>query len=175
MLLPELRTARLRLRPFGAGDVDAIHALWTDPGVRRFLWDDRVIGRERAAHEVASALRDEAEGGFGLWTLHLREVDGVIGFCGFRRMHEADELELLYGLLPEHWGQGLAVEASRAALEQLFAACSAQRVYALANPPNAQSFRVMEKLGMRFDRDGEAGGRPARFYVLEVPGSMASR
>ena len=175
MPLPELRTARLRLRPFGAGDVDAIHALWTDPGVRRFLWDDRVIGRGRAAREVTSALQDEAEGGFGMWTLHLREVEGVIGFCGFRRMHGADELELLYGLLPEHWGKGLAVEASRAALDQLFAACSPQRVYALADPPNAQSFRVMEKLGMRFDRDGEADGLPARFYVLEAPGSMARR
>ena len=175
MPLPELRTARLRLRPFGVGDVDAIHALWTDPGVRRFLWDDRVIGRERAAEEVSSALKDEAEGGFGLWTLHLRAAWGVIGFCGFRRMHGADELELLYGLLPGHWGKGLAVEASRAALDQLFAACSPPRVYALADPPNAQSFRVMEKLGMRFDRDGEAEGMPARFYVLEAPVSMASR
>ncbi len=175
MPLPELRTERLRLRPFSAGDVDAIHALWTDPGVRRFLWDDQVIDRERAAEAVAGALRDEAEGGFGLWTLHLREAWGVIGFCGFHRMQEADELELLYGLLPEHWGKGLAVEASRAALDQLFASCSPQRVYALADPPNAQSFRVMEKLSMRFDRDGESHGLPARFYVIEAPADRASR
>jgi RimJ/RimL family protein N-acetyltransferase len=32
----ELHTERLRLRPLAPGDVDALHALWTDPQVRRF-------------------------------------------------------------------------------------------------------------------------------------------
>ena len=40
MPLPELRTPRLRLRPFAVDDVDALHAVWMDAGVRRFLWDD---------------------------------------------------------------------------------------------------------------------------------------
>jgi hypothetical protein len=35
--------------PFASEDLDALHALWTDPDVRRYLWDDIVISRERAA------------------------------------------------------------------------------------------------------------------------------
>ena len=169
MALLELETERLRLRPFRLDDVDALHALWTDPGVRRFLWDDRAIERETAERVVRAALDDEAERGFGLWTLHLREEPGVIGFCGFRSLEGDVEVELLYGVHPDFWGQGLALEASRAALERLFEDCPLDRVWALADPPNAQSFRVMEKLGMRFDRDGEFQGLPARFYVLDRP------
>jgi len=39
----ELCTERLRLRSVAPADRDALHRLWTDPGVRRFLWDERVI------------------------------------------------------------------------------------------------------------------------------------
>jgi ribosomal-protein-alanine N-acetyltransferase len=183
MRLRELQTERLCLRRVRDADLDALHALWTDPGVRRFLWDDLVITRERADEALQAALRNEAERGFGLWTLQLRQgdgrdgADGVMGFCGFAPMEDRAEIELLYGVLPEHWGQGLAVEASRAALDELFTIHaperhspkrhSPKRVWALADPPNTQSFRVMEKLGMRFAHDGEANGLPARFYVLE--------
>ena len=41
-------TARLRLRPYRASDLDALHRLWTDAGVRRYLWDDRVIERDES-------------------------------------------------------------------------------------------------------------------------------
>lgn len=163
----ELRTPRLRLVPVRADDVDALHALWTDPGVRRYLWDDRVIEREVAAERVEATLAHRAERGYGLWTLRPADGDDVIGFCGFQPLDGGDEVELLYGILPDHWGRGLVVEAARAAIDELFATLAPARLWALADPPNLQSFRVMEKLGMRFDRDGEANGLPARFYVLE--------
>jgi len=164
-----LETGRLSLRPFRMQDVDALHALWTDPGVRRFLWDDEVITRDQAEQAVRAAVDEAGERGFGLWTLHRRDEAGVIGFCGFRTLEQGRDVELLYGVHPDFWGRGLAVEASHVALERLFAEHPFDRVWALADPPNAQSFRVMEKLGMRFDRDGEYGGLPARFYVLDRP------
>jgi RimJ/RimL family protein N-acetyltransferase len=43
MPAPILETARLRLRPFTYADVDVLHAQWTDPDVRRYLWDGRVV------------------------------------------------------------------------------------------------------------------------------------
>ena len=50
--LPILKTSRLVLRPWIAADVDALHELWIDAAVRRYLWDDIVISRERAADTV---------------------------------------------------------------------------------------------------------------------------
>ena len=44
----ELETVRLRLRPCGPKDLEPLHLLWTDPDVRRHLWDDTVIAREQA-------------------------------------------------------------------------------------------------------------------------------
>ena len=42
-----LITARTTLRRVVADDVPALHALWTDPAVRKYLWDDTIITRER--------------------------------------------------------------------------------------------------------------------------------
>ena len=62
MPLPELWTARLRLRPFEVGDVDAIHALWTDPGVRRFLPVERYFSRRSPITLDSSALTSTTGG-----------------------------------------------------------------------------------------------------------------
>jgi hypothetical protein len=49
MIGPILHTERTEMRPLGMDDLGAVHALWTDPGVRKYLWDDVVIDRERTA------------------------------------------------------------------------------------------------------------------------------
>lgn len=167
MLLPEIATQRLRLTPFREEDIDALHRHWIDPDVRRWLWDDVVIPRERAAETVRGAIASAAARGAGMWSLFLREGDGeLIGFCGFRELPDSDDIELLYGLYPAHWGLGLATEASRAALDFAFRELRVPRVYAGADPPNAESFKVMERLGMRLVPEGIPAVPRARYYAI---------
>ncbi len=59
-----LNTGRMRLRPISSDDVDALHALWTDPDVRRYLWDDRIIPRETVEEIVAHSLATFEAGRF---------------------------------------------------------------------------------------------------------------
>jgi RimJ/RimL family protein N-acetyltransferase len=63
----------------------------------------------------------------------------MIGFCGFRFLEDSTEIELLYGLLPDRWGRGLATEASQAALDYLWHATAFKRVWARTDVPNARS------------------------------------
>lgn len=148
---PTLVTRRLELRPFCPSDVTFLHTLWTDPGVRRYLWDDREISREEAAGVIAASLDSFARQGFGFWTIAEREGGRSIGFCGLRRFGEGNEVELLYGLTPDRWGAGLATEAAREVLRFAFDAAGLPRVFAGADAPNAASIRVMDRLGMRPD------------------------
>lgn len=168
---PPLTTDRLRLEPFRLEEVDGLHALWTEPDVRRYLWDDVVIPREQAAEVVASMVDSAAQSGFGMWCLHEREGDGrLIGFCGFRFLPDSTEIELLYGLDRFAWGRGLATEASRAALRYAFGTLRVPRVYAGADAPNAKSFEVMRRLGMVLVPGGLASVPGAVYYVLESGG-----
>lgn len=162
----EIETARLRLRPCVESDVDALHRLWTDPDVRRYLWDDAVITREQAEEVVGASVESFDAHGFGQWVICLREGGELIGFCGLRRFGEPPEVEVLYGLAPPFWGRGLATEATRAMLADGFGRLGLGRIYAGTDPPNAASLRVMEKAGMAFDRHTQINGLEAIYYVL---------
>ncbi|MYG14759.1 MAG: GNAT family N-acetyltransferase, partial [Gammaproteobacteria bacterium] len=53
--MPVLQTKRLTLRPLAEADLSALHRFWTQPDVRRYLWDNEIISIERVAEIVASS------------------------------------------------------------------------------------------------------------------------
>lgn len=164
----EILTGRLRLRPWQPVDLDALHALWTDPGVRRYLWDDIVISRETAAEVLRAGMALCDEHGFGQWAAFLKPESPLIGFCGFRLRD--DTPELLYGLASPYWGRGLATEAARGVLHYGFEQCGLTRVVAATDPPNQASVRVLEHLGMRPSRREVQHGVEVLCYEIDRAG-----
>lgn len=168
-----LVTARLRLRPATSQDGEAFHRLWTDPEVRRWLWDDAVIPRDRALAELERSTASFRRRGYGLWALlHVgagqdASEGPLLGFCGLRETPRSDEAELLFGLAPEHAGRGLATEAARGVLDHAFANLGLARIRAGADPPHVASFRVMERLGMVFHERLCEQGRETVYYVVD--------
>lgn len=158
------------MRPFAENDVDEVHRLWVDPGVRKFLWDDQIIARETAVAVVESSIDSFATHGFGLWTICFKNDPKSVGFGGLRHFTEdggaVSEVEILYGVAPEYWGKGIATEAACAVLRQGFGESDLAHIYAGADPPNAASFRVIEKLGMKFDRKIVVNGVEAIYYMI---------
>jgi len=153
--MKRLATERLDLAPCTLADTPELWAVWTDPDVRRFLWDDRVIPLERTHEFVVQSLEAARASGLGLWMIRLRGEGAIIGFCGLRRTAHS-EVELLYGLTPPCWGRGLATEAARAVLRHAFDDLGLERVVAATDPPNRSSVRVLERLGMTARRAGPA-------------------
>jgi ribosomal-protein-alanine N-acetyltransferase len=161
---PYIETDRLRLRPVVSNDADAMHALWTDPAVRRYLFDDVVIPRAFVDQEIATSEQLMATHGYGLWTLRLMNADEIIGFCGYRFFHEPPQLQLLYGLAPACWGRGLATEAASAMIRHGFETNRFERIIASADAPNLASIRVMERAGMRFWKRETTNGLDTVYY-----------
>jgi RimJ/RimL family protein N-acetyltransferase len=162
----ELRTGRLWLRPIEPADRDALHRLWTEPDVRRFLWDDRVIDLAAVDGVIAASAATFATEGFGHFALREGEADPLIGTCGLHRYAPGAEPELLYSLAPERWGCGLATEAAHAVVADAFARLGMARVLARADVPNRDSVRVMERLGMSYAGEREEGGLRLVSYTL---------
>lgn len=162
-----LRTQRLVLRPITPTDVDALHAFWTDPSVRKYLWDNEVISRERVEDIIQSSDACFAELGSGLFAIELTTQPGLlVGFCGLRHMNDTDEMELLYGVLPRYWGEGLVSEAAREVLRHGFEDCGLSRIMGATNTPNQRSVRVMQRLGMVFEDRREYKGLDTVFYSI---------
>lgn len=170
MSFPKIETARLQLKPFVTADIDPLYDLWTEPSVRKYLWDDLIISRSTAVEVVQSSLDNFAESGFGYWAICLKQAPELIGFCGLRYFQEdgvdGKEVEILYGLDPKYWGRGLATEAAKAILRFGFEQIGLKQILAGADPPNQDSFRVIQRIGMSFSHRAKVGGLDAIYYVL---------
>src|SRR5688572_21808133 len=160
-------TSRLSLRPVSIDEVDALHAMWTDADVRRYLWDDVIIPRERAEEVVRSIITSFERDGRGMWCIYEHAGHTPCGFCGFLPRESAEPAELIYGLLPAAWGRGYATESARAVIEYAFGTLNVAHIVAATDVPNGASIRVMERLGMRFVRREAVNGVELVFYGIE--------
>lgn len=164
----EIETRRLRLRPFHESDVEDLHRLWVEPDVRRYLWDDLVVPRERVAAIIAESVSSFERTGSGLWAALLKREAGLVGFGGYWLFHEPARLQLLYGIAPTLWGQGLATELAEALIRYGFEVLSFDRIEASTDALNTASARVLEKVGMSFEKREDTGGLDTLYYSISL-------
>ena len=161
--MPEIETARLRLRLFTLDDVDDYYtAIRRDPDVMRYLPGGQPQPRTRAEQVIRFFIdywRDHPFGGFAI----IHKADGkLIGQCGLQIIPGNTDVELFYALAKPYWGQGYAPEAGHACLRYGFETAGLDRIFAMFIPGNTGSERVMIKLGMK-----PVGLRPA--YETDLP------
>jgi len=166
----DLRTNRLELRPLTPADTEPLHALWTAPGVRQYLWDGEVIPFERSSEVVAESMRLFETVGYGLWAVRLHSGAELVAFGGYWLFHEPPRLELLYGVAEPHWGRGLASEVASALITFGLTRCGFREVLASTDAPNVASIRVLEKLGFQLERRAMAEGRDTLFFKYSGEG-----
>jgi RimJ/RimL family protein N-acetyltransferase len=164
----ELDTERLCLRPFTAADHDAIHAVYADPEVMRWVGH----GAHRTPAETARALRGYADAlaarGYGFVAVVERSSGAVVGDAGLHPLAgRGPDVELGYTLARAAWGRGYATETAAALVEHAFGALGFPRVMAQVEPDNLASRRVLEKLGMTERGVRLAYGRPHVLYGVE--------
>jgi ribosomal-protein-alanine N-acetyltransferase len=97
----------------------------------------------------------------------VRKSDDVfIGWGGLQPLEETGETEVGYGFDKPYWGQGYATELAAAWLRYGFEEAKLARIVAVAIPENTASRHVMEKLGMRFERNATHYGSDCVFYSI---------
>jgi [ribosomal protein S5]-alanine N-acetyltransferase len=179
--LTTLTTDRLVLRPFAAGDAEAHARLYDDPEVTRWLGDGPWLGeaaRARSRLALERFAQEWARHGWGVWAVTDRTSGALMGQCGLKylqldRAPAPPEVEVLYALERRHWGRGLASEAAAAALDHGFGPLALPRIVAVARPDNGPSRAVLEKLGLRYERDLVLGGIPAVCYAQSRTAHLA--
>ena len=166
--LLELTTPRLRLRPFTEADLDAIHAVYADPDVMRFVGH----GAHRTIEDTASAVRVYNDAlarlGYSFLAVTEREGGALVGDGGLHPLAgKGPDVELGYTLARSAWGRGYATELGRVLVAYAFEALDVERVVAQVEPANHASRRVLEKLGMTEREVRTAYGRPHILYVID--------
>ena len=141
-----LYTPSLLLRPCTEADITLLHPHWTEPEVRRYLWDGRVISRETVQEVIEASLDAFHRWHYGLWLILSKTEGGFRGMCGLRESELAGP-ELLYSVPAGYWGLGIASESAGCVLRYAFTELGLAAVRARVDAPNLASRRVLEKLG----------------------------
>ena len=157
--MESIRTARLLLRPITVGDEAALHGLYADPDLMRYI-TGRARSREESRARVEKDVRNHAEFGFGLLLALDAQTDEVVGRCGadpVRSEGGGVDAELAWMVARARWGRGYGLEMARAVAAHAARLEGVTRVFARAHPDNAGSLRIMERIGMVRveERDGE--------------------
>jgi RimJ/RimL family protein N-acetyltransferase len=167
-----LSTPRLRLRPWREDDLAPFAALNADQQVMAHF--PAPLTREESDAVAARIRARMDEQGWGLWAVEVKGADAFIGFTGL--MHPAFEAfftpctEVGWRLARHAWGHGFATEAAKASLAYAFGTLGLSEVVAMTALGNTRSLAVMERLGMRRDREFDhprvPEGHPVRRHVL---------
>ena len=148
----EIETARLRLRPFKLEDIDALSRIASDPEVMLHIGDGVPFTREETLRNLTNIVSAFERRGYGRWALEKKDGGGLIGYCGLACGNEEIGVELVYLLAREEWGKGIVNEAAWASLRYGFESLGLDSIAAVTLPDNWRSRRVMERLGMKFER-----------------------
>jgi RimJ/RimL family protein N-acetyltransferase len=167
-----LETDRLVLRRMSVDDADFMLGLLNDPSWLRFIGDRGVRTREEARTYILKGPIDMYERlGFGIYLTALKEEGVPIGICGLVKRDFLADVDIGFALLPGFWGRGYAYEAASAVMEHGKGALGLKRIVAITNPENQSSIRLLEKLGLKFDRmiRATADGPEIRLFVWDSP------
>jgi ribosomal-protein-alanine N-acetyltransferase len=133
--------------------------LLSDRDVVKYVGDGKPAGRDVATRALESIIKHWETHGFGRWAVVDKRTGEFIGFGGLRSLFGTPEV--VYHLAKPHWGKGYATELARAALRFGFQERGFDRIVAITKPQNAASIHVMDKLGLRFEKQ-------TRYYDIDV-------
>jgi ribosomal-protein-alanine N-acetyltransferase len=172
-----VETERLVGRRPLARDADELHPVLADPRVAAWVspgqggWSLQQV-RTLLVRDMDHWKRER----FGPWLVRDRATRRVVGRIGLKRcvVGGADEVEVAWLVDADRWGEGLATEMARTALEVGLVDLALPSVVAFTLPDNGASRAVMDHLGMAFEREVEHAGLPHVLYRITLDRWKAS-
>ena len=140
--------------------------IWTDAEVMRYMprSTDPPEVRARSTLTFFTELRSRRQ--IGAWFVTDKAGGRFLGHCMLAHRESFGEPELGYALGREFWGQGYATEAARALVRYGFEQGGLKRMFAVVFPENEPSWRILLRLGFRYEKDVTHYKLPLAYYGL---------
>jgi len=149
-----LETERLRLRRLDPDtDAEFILRLVNEASFLHYIGD-------KGVRTLADARRYISEGpqksydtnGYGLYKVELKSDGTSIGMCGLVKRDTLPDADIGFAFLENYWNKGYAHESAAAVMNHARGQLGIKRVLAITTPDNVASGKLLNKIGLRFDR-----------------------
>lgn len=148
-----LKTERILLRKFEDSDALAVFEFGSNKEVQRYTGEPLLTHLEQARDIIVNTIqKDYVKYGYGRWAVVYRPENRVIGFAGLKYLPEFDETDIGYRILPEYWGKGITTEMCIPIVSYGFDVLKLDKIIGITLPENTASIRVLEKIGLKFQK-----------------------
>jgi RimJ/RimL family protein N-acetyltransferase len=161
-----LETERLFIRKFTPEDLPRLIELRSDPEVYKYLGGTKMQNPESLKKRLRFYIGCYEKFGFGMCAMIWKASREMIGWSGLQSLEDTGEIEVGYGMAKDFWGKGIGFECAKAWIDYGFEKVGLERIVAVAQPENVGSWRIMEKLGMRYEKNEEHYGLDCALYAL---------
>ncbi len=148
-----VETDRLVLRRLALDDAEFVLELLNQPSFLQFIGDKGVRTLDDARNYILTGpIASYEQFGFGLYLTMLKEEKIPIGICGLLKRESLQDVDIGFAFLPKFWSLGFAFESASAVMTYGRNVLGIKRIVAITSTDNYGSIKVLEKLGLRFDR-----------------------
>lgn len=159
-----IETERLIIRELEYADEKDLFEMDSDPEVHLFIENNPVKSIDEITKVIGMLKVQYKENGIARWAVVDKLTNECVGWSGLKYFNEPlnnhhNFYELGYRFKKKHWGKGFATESSNAILEYGFKNLNVDSIFAITDPKNLNSKKVLSKLGFTleetFDYDGD--------------------
>ena len=165
-----LETERLTLREVSTDDADFILRLLNEPSFLRFIGDKGVRNLQDARQYILNGpISSYNQNGFGLYLVVLKSTNTSIGMCGLIKRETLADVDIGFAFLPEFWNKGYALESATTVFSYGKNVLKLPRIVAITNKDNVTSGKLLERLGLHFDRliDLNGDGDETKLFISD--------
>ena len=165
-------TERLILRELEYTDEKDLFEMDSDPEVHLFIENNPVKSIDEITKVIEMLKKQYKENGIARWAVIDKLTNECIGWSGLKYFNQQinnhkNFYELGYRFKKKHWGKGFATESSIAVLNYGFKNLGVDTIFAIADPNNVNSKKVLTKLGFQFQETFDYEGDPTDWFELK--------
>lgn len=166
-----LETDRLLIREISICDTDDLFEMESDPLVHKYIENKPLKTKEEATGVIEFLNLQYKDNGIARWAVIEKQTGRCIGWSGLKYYRELlnnhiNFYDLGYRFKAKHWGKGYATEAAKAIVAYGFNNLNISVIYATSHPENAESIKVLKKLGFTHTETFDGGG-PTYWFELK--------
>jgi len=167
-----IETERLILRELEYTDDKDLFEMDSDPEVHLFIENNPVKSIDEITKVIEMLKVQYNENGIARWAVVDKSTNECIGWSGLKYFNQPlnnhnNFYELGYRFKRKHWGKGFATESSNAILDYGFKNLNTDTIYAITDPKNENSKKVLTKLGFDFKETFDYEGDPTDWFELK--------
>lgn len=145
-------TKRLLHRNFTLNDLDRLIEMRLSAGVMKYIGGKKMQNPEALKQRLQFYISCYDKS-IGMQAIIWKETGLMIGWSGLQPLENSDEIEVSYGMIKDFWGKGIGFETGHFWLNFGFKQLGLERIVAVADKENVGSWKIMEKLGMKFEKE----------------------